>query len=223
MLPACRHDPVIVEPKMMDTIPADTSEVCHPDTIYFRKDVLPIILSSCGMELCHDAVTRQEGLQFTSYQTLINSGRLIPFDAEGSDIYQRMTSQDIAMVMPPSPRGPISDTNILVIKRWIDQGAQYLDCPDDTTCTIQMPLRFSRDVWPVIDKHCTGCHKGANPWADLYLRNYDEVKAIADIGLLVEVISHDPGVIPMPYNQGRLSQCIIDKISMWVDAGAPNN
>ena len=126
-------------------------------------------------------------------------------------------------VMPPSPRGPISDTNVLVIRRWIEQGALNLDCPDDTICVIDAPLSFKSDVFPVIDKYCKGCHSGAHPWADLFLRDYEEVKVVSDNGKLVGVIGHDTGFPPMPNNQDKLSQCDIDKIKMWVEEGALNN
>jgi hypothetical protein len=223
--PSCTHDPFLVNPiDTMDTImPPDTSEVCHPDSIYFRKDVLPIVLSSCGMGLCHDSESKQGGVEITSYGTLIASGIVEPFDPNGSLMYIRMAGMAPPLVMPPSPRGPISDTNILVIRRWIEQGALNLDCPDDTTCVINAPVSFEFDVFPVIDKYCKGCHSGKNPWAGLFLRDYEEVKVIADSGKLVGVISHDTGFPQMPMNQSRLLQCDIDKIRMWVDEGAPDN
>ena len=224
---SCTSDPFIIEPvdpMDMDTImPPDTSLVCHPDTIYFRKDVLPIVLSSCGMGFCHDSESMKGGVQITSYGTLIASGIVEPFNPDSSRMYIRMSGMTPPEVMPPSPRGPISDTNILVIRRWIEQGAFNLDCPDDTTCVIDKPLSFKSDVFPVIDKYCKGCHSGKNPWADLFLRDYEEVKVVADNGKLVGVISHDIGFPQMPKDQSQLLQCDIDKIRMWVEEGALNN
>ncbi|MDX1477172.1 MAG: c-type cytochrome domain-containing protein [Saprospiraceae bacterium] len=228
-VPACKHDPIFspvdpVDTMKMDTMfPVDTSAVCHPDTLYFRKDVLPIFRSSCGMELCHDAGTRSGGIELTSYETIIASGKVDPFDPDGSKIYELMTETDLSEVMPPSPRGPISDNNIEVIRRWIEQGALNLACPDDTTCIIDEPVSFSTDVFPVIDKYCIGCHSGANPWAGLYLRSYAEIKLIADSGHLLGVINHAPGYPRMPKNIDKLSDCIIEKITLWVNDGAPNN
>ncbi len=225
--PSCTSDPFIVEPidtmNMDTTMTPDTSALCSPDSIYFRKDVLPIVLSSCGMGLCHDSETKNGGIEITSYGTLIASGIVEPFDPEGSRMYIRMAGMTAPLVMPPSPRGPISDTNILVIRRWIEQGALNLDCPDDTTCTIDTPVSFTSIVFPVIDKYCKGCHSGNNPWGGIFLRDYEEIKVMADNGRLVEVISHDFGVPPMPKDQDRLLQCDIDKIRMWVEEGAPNN
>jgi hypothetical protein len=223
MLPACEHDSLIMDPGPIDTMPVDTIRTCHPDTIYFERDVLPIVLSSCGMALCHDAVTKQEGLQYTSYQTIMETGKVVPFQPLQSQFYTQMTETNLSLVMPPSPRGPISDTNIAVIRKWIEQGALNLTCTGDTTCTVPATVSFAQDVFPVVDKYCKGCHSGANPWAGLRLRNYAEVKTIASNGLLLSVINHVPGFPQMPMTIGKLDSCTIVKITQWVDNGAPNN
>ena len=222
-LPSCEHDSLIVDPGPFDTIPVDTHMVCHPDTIYFQRDVLPIVLSSCGMELCHDAVTKQLGLQYTSYATILATGKVVPFDPMASQFYTQMIETDPALVMPPSPRGPISDTNIAVIRKWITQGARNLTCIPDTICIVPAPVSFAQHVFPVIDKYCKGCHSGANPWAGLRLRNYSEVKTVASNGLLLGVINHQNGFPQMPRNIGKLDSCIIATITEWVNDGAPNN
>lgn len=224
-LPACEHDPFIIDPGPIDTmmVPVDTSLFCDPDTIYFQRDVRPIILSSCGMALCHDAVTMQNGFQFTSYETVINSGKIEPFEPMESEFYLMMIATAPGELMPPAPRGPISDTNIAVIRKWIEQGALNLDCVGDTVCTIPSPVSFSKDVFPVVDKYCTGCHSGANPWAGLRLQTYDHVRTVAQNGLLLGVINHDQGFPQMPKTIGKLDSCIIATITQWVEDGAPNN
>ena len=151
-LPACDHESLIMDPGPIDTMPVDTLGICHPDTIYFVNDVLPIVLSSCGMALCHDAVTRQNDLQYTSYETILATGKVVPFDPMASQFYTKMIETDLQLVMPPSPRGPISDTNIGVIRKWIEQGAKNLGCDADTTCTIPDTVSFAMHIFPVIDK-----------------------------------------------------------------------
>lgn len=214
---ACKHDPVMTGPV------EPTPNMCDPDTVYFDKDVLPIIRSSCGMELCHDPITMTNGVQITSYESIFESDLVVPGDPAASKMYMMMTSTDPTMIMPPIPRGPISDNNIETIRIWIAQGALDNSCVEDTTCLIVPPVSFSQDVFPIIDKYCVGCHSGANPWAGLYLRTYDEVKVVADDQRLVNVINHAPGFPFMPRNLPKLSDCKIDMIEMWVADGAPNN
>lgn len=218
MTPACEYD-VLEIPE----VPVDTSRTCSPDTIYFRKDVLPIVLSSCGMALCHDAITRESGLQYTSYETILATGKVVPFDPLASQFYTQMIETDPALVMPPSPRGPISDTNIAVIRKWIEQGALNNDCVADTECILPDTVSFAQHVFPVIDKYCKGCHSGANPWAGLRLRNFSEVKTIASDGRLLAVINHEVGFPQMPNTIGKLDSCIIATITQWVNDGAQNN
>lgn len=223
-IPACDHDSLIVDPDPIDTMPPDTVFPCDPDTIYFKKDVLPIVLSSCGMELCHDAVTTQGDLQYTSYEAILATGEVVPYDLMASQFYQKMIETDPMQVMPPSPRGPISDTNISVIRRWIEQGAKNLVCIEDTVCTIPSPVSFAQDVFPVINKYCKGCHSGAHPWGDRFLRNYSDIKPIATPGgLLLSVINHESGFAQMPRTLKKLDSCIIATITQWVNDGAPNN
>ena len=226
-MPSCVHDPIGVEPidtMEMDTmIPPDTSMLCDPDSIYFRKDVLPIMLSSCGIGLCHDAATKAANVEITSYSTLIASNIVDPFDPEGSKMYERMTEMDLARVMPPDPQGPISDTNIAVVRKWIEQGALNLDCPDDTTCTINEPVSFAQDVFPIIDKFCVGCHSGDPPRGGIFLRNHAEVADQAVNGTLLDAINRVMGASPMPVGMDKLKQCDIDRIRLWTEDGAPDN
>src|SRR5687767_10619889 len=81
---SCKHSPVIP----VGGIPIDTTtgggtggtgggggnagNPCHPDTIYFFKDVLPILVSNCAKSGCHDAVTHEEDLILTSYDQVMN-------------------------------------------------------------------------------------------------------------------------------------------------------
>ena len=222
-IPACEHDTFITDPGPIDTIPNDSLLMCHPDTIYFVKDVMPIVLSSCAMELCHDPVTHQAGLVYTTYENILATGKVVPGDPMASQFYTMMIETNPDLVMPPSPRGPISDTNIAVIRKWIEQGARNNDCNADTMCVVPSTVSFSQHVFPVIDKYCKGCHSGANPWAGLRLRNYSEVKTIATNGLLLHVINHEEGFPQMPRTIGKLDSCIIATITQWVGAGAPNN
>jgi len=225
--PSCTHDPIGVIP--MDTMPIDTmmppdtSLLCDPDTIYFRKDVLPILKSTCGIELCHDAVTKVADVELTSYNTVIASDVVIPFDPDGSKMHERMLATGTDLIMPPESRGVMSDTNIAVIEKWIAQGALNVDCPDDTSCTIAPPVSFSTDLFPIVNKHCTGCHTGTPPRGGFALTNYDEISFAVLNGTFLQCISHEDGFSAMPKDGAKLLQCDIDKFELWALDGAPDN
>lgn len=70
-LASCRHDPFFdnpipggVDTSSVDTTTSDTSTTgmsgCDPDSVYFNRDVLPLIISSCATSGCHDEITHEE-------------------------------------------------------------------------------------------------------------------------------------------------------------------
>ncbi len=81
---------------------------------------------------------------------------------------------------------------------------------------------FAMDINPVIEANCVRCHNAADANGDVLLTSYEEIKSVADDGRLVQVItSTDPDLQMPPGNP--LPNCDIQKISIWVESGAPNN
>jgi len=83
-------------------------------------------------------------------------------------------------------------------------------------------VTYSAKVQPIIDAYCVSCHSGSAPSGNLSIENYDQVKALADDGRLVNVINAANGYPLMPEGSA-LSDCSIKQIEIWVAAGAPNN
>ena len=99
--------------------------------------------------------------------------------------------------------------------------------PATTEC-ITADMSFAKDVWPVINASCTGCHSGANPSGGIKLENYADVSGASQInpgnyGSLYGVISHASGNSPMPKNSDKLPDCTISQIKAWIDQGAQDN
>ena len=65
------------------------------------------------------------------------------------------------------------------------------------------------------------CHNASasNPKLD----TYDGVKLVAADGRLLDAINHTGAASPMPKNGGKLPQCSLKQIEMWVTDGFPNN
>lgn len=240
---SCKHDPLLpmedVEPidtTTIDTMPVDTMPVdtmppdttvmgdpCDPDVIYFDQEVLPIFISNCAFGGCHDAASAQDGVILDSYENVFNTGDVTPFNLDESDIYEVLVDDDEDDRMPPAPNDRLSSEQIQIIAAWILQGAEDLECnPDFGECNTEN-ISFSADVQPVIVTHCQGCHSGSNPSGGIGLATYDGVKAVADNGKLVGAIAWENGFENMPQGGDQLSECTIDQIQSWVDAGAPNN
>ena len=217
IIPSCKYDTLVDE----DMIPPDTSDICNPEILYFERDVLPVFRSSCGFQFCHDNIEEAGGVILDNYDNIIK--HIKPFDPDGSIVYQQIVESNLTEVMPPFPRGPLSERNIEVIRKWIQQGALDLTCVETDTLCGTDNISFSQEIFPIIDTYCEGCHSGSNPFGGLFLRDYTDIKIVADNGKLFSAITHDPGFSPMPKGLPKLDSCKIDKIAAWISDGAPDN
>jgi hypothetical protein len=104
-----------------------------PDKIQFNRDVRPILSESCFA--CHgfDKAKRKADLRLdtkSGLMTKLDSGSpVVPGKPDQSLIFVKATSKDPDELMPPpeSKKLPISLRQAAVLKRWIEQGAEWED------------------------------------------------------------------------------------------------
>ena len=217
-LSSCKHETFLMDPSEGGN-PLPVIHECHPDSIYFQNQILPLFQSSCGIVGCHDAITAEEDIMLNSYENIMASGELIPFDLSDGDIYENITDTDPDNIMPPPPNAPLTPEQIQMIATWILQGAQNNSCDG---CDYPL-VSFSGTVLPLIQNKCEGCHSGADPASNTTLSTHEDVIFLVNNDYLIEVISWQTGYESMPYNGNKLPQCEIDMIQQWIDDGAPNN
>lgn len=92
----------------------------------------------------------------------------------------------------------------------------------DTACDTAA-VKYSTSVLPVLSSNCISCHGGSTPSAGISLDSYAGVKVQVDNGRLWGAVSHNPNFSAMPKNSNKLSTCNLQKIRIWIAAGAPNN
>jgi len=225
MLAGCKHDCTeIVEPDPGPS-PGPETHVCDPDTVYFEKDLLPILASSCATSGCHDA-TATEDIRLDSYAAVMASGIVTPYDPDESEMYEVIIETDSSDRMPPPPALYLPQEQIQLVYKWIEQGAQNLFCDEDCDT---VNVTFSETIWQgIIQKHCFGCHNGASASGGIFLEDYQDVKAAAEIpagqyGSLMGTVTHSQGNSAMPKNQDQLSACKITQLTKWIENGTPNN
>ncbi len=188
---------------------------CDPDTVYFMNDVLPLIVSSCAMPECHDAITHAQDIRLFDYAHIMQ--QIDPGDPDGSDLYDELFDG-----MPPAEAGgPLSSEQTEMIRTWILQGALNNSCVED--CDPNAPVTFSGILWPLVEANCTGCHSGTNPSGGVSLTDYTSVYNSCMNGNFMNSLNGTNGVSIMPNGTGGLPSCQIDQFQAWVDAGAPNN
>ncbi len=104
-----------------------------PDRVDYNFDVRPILSDKCFN--CHgpDANKRSADLRLDTpegaYKALKDSENefaIVPRNIEKSMVYQRITTKDSSNLMPPLESNlKLSDYEIKVLKKWIEQGAVY--------------------------------------------------------------------------------------------------
>ena len=55
------------------TDPGMTGRMCDPDTLYFERDVLPILTGNCAYSGCHDVASARDGIVLNNFTNVINS------------------------------------------------------------------------------------------------------------------------------------------------------
>lgn len=237
-LSSCRHDPFFdmplpgntdtskVDTSTMvpqDTIPQDTmvnvGSGCSPDSVYFSRDVLPVVLSSCAISGCHDDVTHAEGLRLLDYERIVRIVRA--GKPENSALYEVLVEDRASKRMPPPPRAALTADQISVIRTWIEQGALNLECTETNACDTTN-VSYAGFIQPLINANCAGCHGSINPGAGIQLLNYSQVQNAVNSGRLFGAVAGLQGYVAMPQG-GHLDACSIDRIQAWINAGAPNN
>ena len=238
---SCQHEPITIEGdnNPVDTTgnnnptdttgnnPTDTTAAgtpCDPDVVYFELDVLPILRSNCAKSGCHDANTAQKGVVLESYESIMATGKIEPFDLNDSEVYEVIVETDPDKRMPQPPNARLTSEQVNVIASWILQGAKNETCdPGAGGCNTDN-VSYSADIRPIIENNCLGCHRGANPVGGFVLETYSDVAAKANSGRLYGAVSWQTGYVPMPFGASSpLPGCDLDKIKAWIDAGAPNN
>lgn len=98
--------------------------------IEFNRDIRPILSDACFQ--CHgpDEAERHGGLRLDSAAAAHHGGdsaaAIVPGDADASEVWRRVVSDDPDLVMPPPQSGKtLSREPIALLRRWLQQGAEY--------------------------------------------------------------------------------------------------
>ncbi len=227
---ACSHPPFAPATHAThDTLNANTTVVIPPDTTHtpepvdtsvcFQRDILPIFLGSCAMSGCHSAASRKDGYTLTTYATITAKG-LVKGNAASSKLYTVCKNNS----MPQNPIAKLDSTQLSLLKRWINNGAN-----NDTNCAVNCDTTkytYSGAIAPMMKTYCTSCHataSAASAGGGIILDTYAAILVQAQNGKLLGDISHNTGFNYMPLGGAKLSDCKITQVSKWIAAGAPNN
>jgi len=218
---SCTHEPWPYDgpnPNPNDTIQPPIGKPCHPDSVYFVNQIFPLIQSNCAFSGCHGQGSAQNGVDLSSYEKIMQTADVRPGNPNGSDLYEVVSENDPSKRMPPPPATALSAAQQQLIYKWILQGAKNNSCDDCDTVNV----KFSSHVFPVIQQNCISCHSGASPNGNVSLTNHSQVVSAVTSKNLLEIIKHANGYIAMPPG-GKMHNCEIRKVELWINDGMPNN
>ena len=103
-----------------------------PDKIDYNRDIRPVLSLTCFP--CHgpDKASRKAKLRLDTREGAIadleGSHAIVPGNLEKSELYKRIVSTDPEEHMPPpKAEHTLTDFQIHVLKRWLEQGAPYAE------------------------------------------------------------------------------------------------
>jgi ankyrin repeat protein len=95
--------------------------------IDFNRDVKPILEANCLG--CHGSRQQQSGLRLDKRQNALRGGDygavIMPGKSAESKLILRVAGSEAGMQMPPT--GPLSASDIGILRAWIDQGGDFPD------------------------------------------------------------------------------------------------
>jgi mono/diheme cytochrome c family protein len=219
----CKHEPFPAPPLNTNNTPIDTVEnpidsnsakPCHPDTIYYSRDVQPILNANCAYSGCHGQGSSQDGVNLSDYNSVLTTADVRAGDLDGSDLFEVISETDPDKVMPPPPNTRLTASEIATIRKWILQGAQNLRCNDCDT----LNLTYNGKIKMIFTQNCVSCHGSNNPNAGLSLTTYNQVKdALLNTSLLARVKGNS--ALPVMPPNGPMNSCNVRSIEKWFNEG----
>ena len=101
----------------------------------------------------------------------------------------------------------------------------FVACSDDQEEICETTnLSYTNEISDILNSNCalSGCHVNGNETNAFFsFQGYDNVKAAVDFGRIIGAINHEAGFSAMPKGGNMLDDCTIDKITAWINAGAP--
>lgn len=102
---------------------ATSRPVAGEEAVGFRQQIAPIFQKNCVR--CHSANNNEGDLSLATFDDLRSNELVVPGDAEGSYLIELVTAPDGDVPAMPKEAKPLSDAEVSLLKRWIDQGANW--------------------------------------------------------------------------------------------------
>ncbi len=244
------------EEKEVKTSTADkTNEIVKPVTKhndpFFQHVVSPIFEAKCAQ--CHSGEKPKAGLLISDLNCVMQSKFVTPSKPEESLIYTAIAGISKKQ-MPPKSQPQLSDAEKEIIRRWIVSLPQKPKTPREvvektvetieetveeieetieesietiTKPTVESEITFSKDILPIFETSCVGCHGGQNPQAGLTINDHEfllsgkfVIPQKPDESSIYQVISGISEKQMPPKPLPPLEEEQVELIKQWIAQGA---
>lgn len=200
----------------------------------FTTQVKPILEAACTH--CHGADKDKGDFRLHTKEDLIkgneNGPGLTAGDLTKSSLYKTLIlPHDDDMVMPPAKEGLLAQSQIEVIKGWIEQGAEW---PAGVTLEVKPRIDFVKHIQPILEQNCVSCHNPDKDKGGLILSTKKEAFETGDnapnivafdaaksaLYHLTALGADEDDLMPPAKSGGPLKKEEIAMLKGWVEQGA---
>ncbi len=206
------------------------------EDIEFARHIKPILEAACVN--CHQESDAKGRIRLDTLAACLESPdgelgpALTPGDADESGLFVSTTlPEDDELMMPPPKEGALSQEQKDLLKRWINEGAEW---PEDVVLETQPRMHFESDIQPILEMYCVSCHNAEKMDGDVDLSTrlaalttgYDGPSIIpfdAEDSLsfiLTTLEAGDNELMPPRNAGGPLDEEAIEKFRLWINQGA---
>ena len=220
---------------LLSSLSSTPSLAQAPDKVDFNLHIKPILETSCMS--CHGPEKPKGRLRLDTRSGAIKGGdngpSLVPGKADQSPLYKSaILPADDENLMPPKTKGgPLPKDKTELLRRWIEQGA---DWPESVKLAVARKIDFVRDIQPILEFSCVGCHREGHDGGALRLDTKQSAlkggdngpaivpgKSLASPLYTTTVLRPDHEYLMPPKNKGGpLQPAQTDLLWDWINQGA---
>src|ERR1700738_820355 len=93
------------------------------EKVDFQRDIRPILSNKCFK--CHGPATQEAGLRLDERERATRRKVIVPGESAKSKLLERVLRTDDERMPPPEVGEQLKPAQIELLKRWIQQGAEY--------------------------------------------------------------------------------------------------
>ena len=202
-------------------------------SVYFATVIRPLLESSCLH--CHGPQRAEGELRLDTREAAITGGSngtaLVPGDPDASPLYATtILPAGHDEIMPPEG-APLSSWQAEALRKWIEQGAAW---PAEIELKETPRVDFVKNVQPILEQNCVGCHKPEKLEAEFdlttretafesgqsapYLIAFQPEESL--LYTLTKLEASDEALMPPKNQGGPLPADQIEILRTWIEQGA---